>query len=73
MTHRCNKYGRQYNLPIISEVAALIPGDGNPVDSRDVLIEVRGNEIVKRIFELHPSFITSSIRYFSHMKKMGFI
>ncbi|GJY83616.1 hypothetical protein Tco_0496992 [Tanacetum coccineum] len=32
---------RQYNLPTISEVAALIPGDGNPTDCRDVLIEER--------------------------------
>ena len=38
-----NKDGRQYNLPTVSEVVALIPGDGSPIDSRDVLIEVRGN------------------------------
>ncbi|GKA50343.1 hypothetical protein Tco_0743416 [Tanacetum coccineum] len=52
---------RQYNLPTASEVAALIPGDGNPTDSRDVIVEERGNEHrrnpVKRISELHPSFM----------------
>ena len=35
---------RQYNLPTASEVAALIPGDGNPTDTRDVIVEERGNE-----------------------------
>ncbi|GKA20515.1 putative DNA helicase, partial [Tanacetum coccineum] len=53
--------GRQYNLPTASEVAALIPGDGNPTESRDVIVEERGNEEnrngVKRISELHPSFM----------------
>ena len=52
---------RQYNLPTASEVAALIPGDGNPTDTRDVIVEERGNEHrdnpVKRISELHPSFM----------------
>nr|GFA27001.1 uncharacterized protein [Tanacetum cinerariifolium] len=33
---------RQYNLLAISEVAALIPGDGNPTDCRDVLKQERG-------------------------------
>ncbi|GKB05982.1 putative DNA helicase, partial [Tanacetum coccineum] len=36
-------------------------GDGNPTDSRDVIVEERGNEHrrnpVKRISELHPSFM----------------
>ncbi|CAH1416419.1 unnamed protein product [Lactuca virosa] len=30
---------------------------GNPIDSRDVLIEARGNGIVKRISKLHPPFM----------------
>ncbi|GJU27558.1 hypothetical protein Tco_1166179 [Tanacetum coccineum] len=46
-----------YNLPTIFEVAALIPGDGNPTDCRDVLIEERGSYNVQRISELHPSFL----------------
>nr|GEZ82028.1 hypothetical protein [Tanacetum cinerariifolium] len=52
---------RQYNLPTASEVAALVPGDGNPMDSQDVVVEERGGEegrtSVKRISELHPSFM----------------
>nr|GEU80830.1 hypothetical protein [Tanacetum cinerariifolium] len=36
--------GRQYNLPTTSKVDALIPGDGNPKKSRDVIVEERGNE-----------------------------
>ncbi|GJY87236.1 hypothetical protein Tco_0501864 [Tanacetum coccineum] len=36
--------GRQYNLPTASEVAALIPGDGNLTYSRDVIVKERGNE-----------------------------
>ncbi|GJU61822.1 hypothetical protein Tco_1243657 [Tanacetum coccineum] len=52
--------GRQYNLPTASEVAALIPGNGNPTELRDLIVEER-NEVnhngVKRISELHPSFM----------------
>ncbi|GKC41292.1 hypothetical protein Tco_1059014 [Tanacetum coccineum] len=33
---------RQYNLPTAFEVAALVPGDGNPTDSQDVIVEERG-------------------------------
>ncbi|GJR65426.1 putative PIF1 DNA helicase/replication protein A1-like protein [Tanacetum coccineum] len=50
---------REYNLP--SEVVALVPGDGNPTDCRDVIIEERGTDDghnpVKCISELHPSFM----------------
>nr|GEX90409.1 reverse transcriptase domain-containing protein [Tanacetum cinerariifolium] len=53
--------GCQYNLPTASQVAALIPGDGNPTESHDVIIEEPGNEEnrngVKRSSELHPSFM----------------
>jgi hypothetical protein len=41
-----NKDGHQYNFPTVHEVAPLIPGDGNPTDSRDVLIEERGTGVV---------------------------
>ncbi|CAH1415138.1 unnamed protein product [Lactuca virosa] len=51
------KDGRQYNLPTVFEVAALIPGDGSPIQCRDVLIEDRGDGTVRRISELHPSFM----------------
>ncbi|GJU29371.1 hypothetical protein Tco_1172960 [Tanacetum coccineum] len=33
--------GRQYNLPIALEVVALIPGNNNPIESRDVIVEER--------------------------------
>ncbi|GJZ92343.1 putative reverse transcriptase domain-containing protein [Tanacetum coccineum] len=33
--------GRQYNLPIALEVVALIPGNNNPTESRDVIVEER--------------------------------
>jgi hypothetical protein len=46
---------RQYSLPTVLEVVALIPGDGFPTDSWDMLIEERGSGIVKRVSELHPS------------------
>jgi len=49
--------GRQYNLPTASEIAALIPGDGNPTDNRDIIVQERGSENVRRISELHPSFM----------------
>ncbi|KAK9050845.1 hypothetical protein SSX86_030188 [Deinandra increscens subsp. villosa] len=52
-----SKDGRQYNLPTVNEVAALIPGSSVPTHSRDVLIEERGTGVVKRISELHPSFM----------------
>ncbi|KAJ9543754.1 LOW QUALITY PROTEIN: hypothetical protein OSB04_023461 [Centaurea solstitialis] len=42
-------------------VAALIRGDSNPTDSRDVLIEERGSGSIKRISELHPISVTFSV------------
>nr|GEU65446.1 putative PIF1 DNA helicase/replication protein A1-like protein [Tanacetum cinerariifolium] len=52
---------REYNLPTASEVAALVPGDGNPTERRDVIVEERrtddGHNPMKRISELHPSFM----------------
>ncbi|XP_022030268.2 uncharacterized protein LOC110931169 [Helianthus annuus] len=53
-----NTQARQYNLPTASEVAALIPSDGNPTDSRDVLIQERDTYTIKRISELHPSYMS---------------
>ncbi|XP_022007882.1 uncharacterized protein LOC110907168 [Helianthus annuus] len=52
-----NRREGQYSLPTVPEVAALIPGDGNPADSRDIIIEERGSRSAKRISELHPSFM----------------
>ncbi|KAF5793897.1 putative DNA helicase [Helianthus annuus] len=53
-----NTQPRQYNLPTASEVAALIPSDGNPTDSRDILIQERDTYTTKRISELHPSYMS---------------
>lgn len=48
---------RNYNLPKVYEVAALIVGDfDQALGNRDILIESR-NGILKRISELHPSYI----------------
>nr|GEX70634.1 hypothetical protein [Tanacetum cinerariifolium] len=67
---------RQYNLPTASEIAALAPGDGNPTDSRDVIVEERGGEedqnYVKRIFELHPSFMALQYPLLFPYKEDGF-
>ncbi|XP_022019810.1 uncharacterized protein LOC110919870 [Helianthus annuus] len=52
-----NRGQRQYDLPTACEVAALIPGDENPTDSRDIIVEEREGYTAKRISELHPSFM----------------
>ncbi|KAJ0779970.1 putative helitron helicase-like domain-containing protein [Helianthus annuus] len=49
---------RQFNLPTVNEVAALIPGDGNPTDCCDIIVEDRGSTNAKRISELHPSYMS---------------
>ncbi|KAK9742462.1 hypothetical protein RND81_03G174700 [Saponaria officinalis] len=51
------KDGRQYNLPSTDEVAALIVGGGEAGDcARDIIIHDRSNG-VRKISELHPSFM----------------
>ncbi|XP_074291818.1 uncharacterized protein LOC141618623 [Silene latifolia] len=48
---------RTYNLPTVSEVAALIVGDmKNTVDSRDIVVEERSGRL-QRISELHASYL----------------
>ncbi|XP_074313927.1 uncharacterized protein LOC141649130 [Silene latifolia] len=52
-----NTDGRTYNLPTVSEVAALIVGDmENTVDSRDIVVEERSGRL-QRISELHASYL----------------
>ncbi|XP_071719074.1 uncharacterized protein [Rutidosis leptorrhynchoides] len=55
---RRTKDGRNYNLPTVDEVAALIVGDINvsSFDERDILIDshIKG---LKRISELHPEYL----------------
>ncbi|XP_035838014.1 uncharacterized protein LOC110900424 [Helianthus annuus] len=51
------KDGRTYNLPTAGEIAALIVGDiENVVDNRDIVVETQTGEL-KRISELHPSYL----------------
>ncbi|KAM0068502.1 putative transcription factor B3-Domain family [Helianthus debilis subsp. tardiflorus] len=49
--------GRTYNLPTCSEVAALIVDEPDlQIESRDIIVEMRSGEL-KRISELHPSYL----------------
>lgn len=48
--------GRTYNLPTTSEVAALIVGDIDSADKRDIIIETKGGKL-QQISELHPSYL----------------
>lgn len=48
--------GRIYNLPTVSEVAALIVGDVDSASKRDIIIERQGGRL-KRISELHTSYL----------------
>ncbi|KAK9682575.1 hypothetical protein RND81_10G083000 [Saponaria officinalis] len=51
------KDGRQYNLPNTDELAALIVGGGQTIDStRDIIIHERSRGL-RKISELHPSFM----------------
>ncbi|XP_076903094.1 uncharacterized protein LOC143558053 [Bidens hawaiensis] len=48
---------RTYNLPTTSEVAALIVDDiGDAVDKRDIIVTTQSGSL-KRISELHPSYV----------------
>ncbi|XP_048503029.2 uncharacterized protein LOC104884879 [Beta vulgaris subsp. vulgaris] len=48
--------GRTYNLPATSEVAALIVGDIDTTDKRDIVVQ-RKNGRLRQIYELHPSYL----------------
>ncbi|XP_056862242.1 uncharacterized protein LOC108815502 [Raphanus sativus] len=51
------KDGRVYNLPTSKEVAALVVGDAHEnIDKRDIILE-KNNGKLKRISELHPSYL----------------
>ncbi|CAA7014411.1 unnamed protein product [Microthlaspi erraticum] len=51
--------GRVYNTPTSSEVAAIIPGDFNMQmeTNRDIILQERNSGKLKRISEIHPSYI----------------
>nr|KAJ0204427.1 hypothetical protein LSAT_V11C500276410 [Lactuca sativa] len=49
--------GRTYNLPTSSEIAALIVGDiCDSIEKRDIIVETSSG-LLKRISELHPSYL----------------
>ncbi|XP_045792116.1 uncharacterized protein LOC123886886 [Trifolium pratense] len=48
--------GRIYNTPTVSEVAALIVGDVDAGDSRDIIIQEKGGKLT-RINEFHASYL----------------
>ncbi|KAG4969869.1 hypothetical protein JHK82_035566 [Glycine max] len=50
------KDGRIYNLPNVSEVAALIVGDFDGNSSRDIIVETQNGEL-QRIHKLHSSYL----------------
>ena len=50
------KDGRTYNVPIVSEVAALIVGDFNPNSRKDIIVETQNGQL-QRIHELHSSYL----------------
>jgi len=51
-----NKDGRLYNIPTVSEVAALIVGDVDSASPRDIIMENRSGKL-QRINELHTSYL----------------
>ncbi|XP_019153903.1 PREDICTED: uncharacterized protein LOC109150447 [Ipomoea nil] len=52
-----NQDAKTYNLPTVSEVAAIIVGDLDPTSGqRDILIETRSG-VLKRISELNPAYL----------------
>jgi hypothetical protein len=48
--------GRIYNQPTVSEVAALIVGDIDEADERDIIIQSQGGQL-QRIDEFHASYL----------------
>ncbi|XP_056855451.1 uncharacterized protein LOC108858001, partial [Raphanus sativus] len=52
------KDGRTYDTPTASEVAVLIPGDFNlEMDRRDIVLQEKQSGSLKRISEIHPSYL----------------
>jgi hypothetical protein len=49
--------GRIYNQPTVSEVAALVVGDIDEHEQRDIIIQIRGGEL-QRIDEFHASYLS---------------
>ncbi|XP_058783552.1 uncharacterized protein LOC131658256 [Vicia villosa] len=51
-----SKDGRIYNQPNVAEVAALIVGDVDTGDKRDIILERQSGKL-KRISEFHPAYL----------------
>ncbi|KAF8100728.1 hypothetical protein N665_0218s0066 [Sinapis alba] len=52
-----SKDGRTYNIPVASEVAALIPGDFNlDMDNRDFVLQQQSGKLL-RINEIHAAYL----------------
>ncbi|PNX97915.1 helicase-like protein [Trifolium pratense] len=49
--------GRIYNQPTVSEVAALIVGDVDTAEKRDIILHKRGGTL-QRIDEFHPAYLS---------------
>jgi hypothetical protein len=49
--------GRIYNQPTVSEVAALIVGDVDSYEKRDIILHIRGGQL-QRIDEFHPAYLS---------------
>jgi hypothetical protein len=49
--------GRIYNQPTVSEVVALIVGDVDYAEARDIILHERGGQL-QRINEFHPSYLS---------------
>jgi hypothetical protein len=49
--------GRIYNQPTVSEVAALIVGDVDYAEERDIIMHLKDGQL-QRIHEFHPSYLS---------------
>ncbi|MCH89762.1 helicase-like protein [Trifolium medium] len=49
--------GRIYNKPTVSEVAALIVGDVDSAERRDIILETQSGQL-QRIDEFHPNYLS---------------
>ncbi|CAK8578734.1 unnamed protein product [Lathyrus sativus] len=49
--------GRLYNQPTVSEVAALIVGDIDTAEERDIIVQAKGGKL-QRIDEFHPTYLS---------------
>jgi hypothetical protein len=56
LIHNRNTDARIYNIPTVSEVAALIVGDVDEGETRDIIIQEQSGQL-ERISEFHPSYL----------------